>query len=115
MKLWAAGALLLALQATPAQAYTTEDTYQAIAAAAADTGVAASRLHRMVACETGGTYDPHSIGDRGTSFGAVQLHRGGELGRFYALGYTDPFNPYESLDFLARAILDGRASAWTCA
>jgi hypothetical protein len=95
-------------------AFTADDTKQAIHDAAVNTGVPASRLWRIVACETGSTFSPYAVGDRGQSIGAVQLHVRGERKRFYQYGYSDPYNPYEAVEFLALRILAGGASAWTC-
>jgi hypothetical protein len=67
-----------------------------------------------VSCETGGTFNPYAVGDRGQSVGAAQLHARGERSRFYAYGYGNPYNPYEAVEFLALRILAGGASAWTC-
>jgi hypothetical protein len=109
-----AACLALALYATPANAYTIDDTLAAIDAASAETGVSASWLRRVVYCETGGTLSPSVIGDHGTSFGAAQLHRGGLLGTFYAQGFGDPFNPYEAIAFMAYQFLSGNSFLWTC-
>jgi hypothetical protein len=65
--------------------------------------------------------DPSLVGDHGTSFGAVQLHRGGLLEFFHGLGYGSAFDPYQALDFLARCLIGefvglGIGSwSWTCA
>lgn len=105
----------LALAPIGAHAWTTDDTYQALWEASVNTGVPHSRLYRIVGCETGYTFNPHKVGDHGDSWGPVQFNKyGGELPRFYARGYTDVFNPYEAIDYLANAILEGRASAWSC-
>lgn len=111
------GAALLVAGARPASAaeFSAGDVFAAIDSASESTGVARSSIDRVVRCETGGTYDPYAKGDHGTSFGAVQLHQGGgELYRFYAAGYADPFNPYEAVQFLAEEINAGRGSAWSC-
>jgi hypothetical protein len=94
--------------------YTRDDTYQALYDAAHANGVAHARLYRIVACETGYTFNPYSVGDRGQSLGAAQLHRRGRLGDFYSRGYSDPFNPYEAIDYLAVSINEGDARYWTC-
>ena len=92
--------------------YTSEDTLAAIDAAAADTGVPRAWLLAIVRCES--RLEPYAIGRRG-ELGAVQLHPRGLLPVFYAVGYTDPFNPYESVYFLAEQLLRGRARHWACA
>jgi hypothetical protein len=106
--------LLGGLLLMQAYTFTVDDTYAAIEQASATSGVSAARLERIVDCETGHTMDPHAIGDYGTSYGAVQLHRGGLLGHFYSVGYDDPFDPYQAVQYLADSILAGKASAWTC-
>jgi hypothetical protein len=97
-----------------AESYTASDTYYAIDEASAEMDVSWHRLYWIVRCETGGTFNPYSIG-RARELGAVQLHPRGELPRFYAYGYSDPFNPYEAVRFLAQRLLAGGARAWTCA
>jgi len=98
-----------------AEGFDQNDTLAALEAASASTGVSYAWLHRVVGCETGFTWNPAAVGDYGTSFGAAQLHRGGgELPRFYAFGFSDPFNPYEAVTFMAQEFAVGRASAWSC-
>lgn len=98
-----------------ADAFTADDTLAAIDQAASTTGVTASWLARVVGCETGGTFDPYAVGDHGTSLGPAQLHvGGGELSRFYAQGYGDPFDPYQAVSFMASEFALGRAGAWSC-
>lgn len=113
-------ALALLSYAQPAAAFSSDDTHAAIEQSAASVGVSRTRLDAIVRCETHGDYDPNAVGDHGTSFGAVQLHRGGLLGYFYAEGYSDPFDPYQGVEYLARA-LSGEWSylgigswSWTC-
>ena len=108
-------AIVLALAPLQALAWTVDDTFQALYDAHVNTGVPYARLYRIVGCETGQTFNPHVVGDHGNSWGPVQFNKyGGELPRFYARGYTDVYNPYEAIDYLANAIMEGRASAWTC-
>lgn len=95
------------------QRFTPADTLEAIEQASANSGVPASRLRRIIRCETGGTYNPYARGRAG-ELGAAQLHPRGELRRFYAVGYTNPYNPYDAAHFLADRILAGGARAWTC-
>jgi hypothetical protein len=94
--------------------YTAADTLAAIDEAAADSGVSYRRLYLIVRCETGGTFDPYSIGRLGEK-GAVQLYSRGELPRFYAYGFDNPFSPYQAVAFLAQRLNEGGARAWTCA
>lgn len=95
-------------------AWTVADTYTALDEVSLATGVSWSRLYGIVRCETGGTLNPYAVGRAG-ELGAVQLHPRGELPRFYARGYGDPFNPHESIEFLAIRLQQGGARAWTCA
>lgn len=95
-------------------AYTPDDTLAAIDQASAEVGVSRAFLYRVVRCETGGTFNPYAVGKQG-ELGPVQLHPRGLLPLFYAVGYDDPFNPSESVRFLAQATMWGYASAWSCA
>jgi hypothetical protein len=106
-------ALVLHTQLGFAQAYTTDDTLAAIDAASAGYGVSARELRAVVSCES--KYDPYAIGRYGEQ-GAVQIKPGDiEEHRFYEFyGYGDPWSPYESVEFLAREILAGRGSHWSC-
>lgn len=111
-------AVVLVVNVTRAHAegaYTAEDTYAAIDQASSESGVSQAWLTRVVGCETGWTFHPGAVGDHGSSFGAAQLHRGGsELTRFYAAGFDDPFDPYQSVSFMAAEFALGRSSAWSC-
>jgi hypothetical protein len=104
--------------AAPARAqeapYTPEDTLAAIDQASDEIGVPAAVLYHIVRCETGGRFDPYSVGRQG-ELGAAQLHPRGLLPTFYAWGYDDPFSPWQSVRFLAQQITYGRASQWSCA
>jgi hypothetical protein len=115
-------ALVLAavLAASP---FTPDDTHQAIWDAAANHGVSYGRLRAIVACETGGTFNPRAVGDHGKSLGAVQLSTlpTGLYWDFETRGYDDAFDPYQSLDYLAR-VMTGEFTSdaitvrrWTCA
>jgi hypothetical protein len=115
-------ALVLAavLAASPV---TPDDTHQAIWDAAANHGVSDGRLRAIVACETGGTFNPRAVGDHGKSLGAVQLSTlpTGLYWDFETRGYDDAFDPYQSLDYLAR-VMTGEFTSdaitvrrWTCA
>jgi hypothetical protein len=94
--------------------YTAQDTLDAIDQYSVEMGVSRAFLLRVVRCETGGTFDPYSVGRQG-ELGAAQLHPRGELLRFYAWQYTDPFSPWQAVRFLAQRVLMGGASAWSCA
>lgn len=83
-----------------------------ILSAAISHGVSAAVLDHMAACES--SYDPAAVGDSGTSLGLYQLHVDGELGVFYARGYTDPFNARQAADFTADEVAHGKGQAWTC-
>jgi hypothetical protein len=69
-------------------------------------------LIALATCES--SLDPNAVGDRGTSYGLFQLHRGGLLHDFYADGYTDPFDPWQASDFTAAAVAAGEGGAWSC-
>ena len=94
--------------------WTSDDTLAAIDEAAAETGVSHAWLYRTVRCETGFTFDPYSRGRQG-ELGAAQLHPRGELLRFYAWGYDDPYSPYQSVRFMAQRFAAGGWRAWSCA
>lgn len=99
--------------------YTAEDTLSAINQASIDTGTPIGQLMSIVRCETGGTFNPYAEGDRGHSHGAAQLNDyGNALSTFYAIGYTDPYDPYQSMYFMAEVLRGdhpplGRHS-WNC-
>ena len=103
--------------AAPARAqetsYTADDTLAAIWQYSFEQGVSYASLYRIVKCESGGDFNPYAVGRQG-ELGAVQLHPRGELLRFYAWGYDDPFSPYQSVRFLAQRINQGGARAWSC-
>lgn len=112
-----AALLILASGARTARAeepYTSDDVIAAIDQSAEEIGVSHAYLYRIVRCETGGTFNPYSIGRQG-ELGPVQLHPRGELPRFIGWGYDDPFSPWQSVRFLAQRIAMGGASAWSCA
>lgn len=66
----------------------------------------------IVYYETGGTFDPNAVGRAGEQ-GAAQLHPGGLLPDFYAVGYTDPWNPYQAVDYLDWKLAQGAAYNWS--
>jgi hypothetical protein len=94
--------------------YTPDDTLAAIAQYSEEQDVSYRWLYSIVRCETAGTFDPYSVGRQG-ELGAVQLHPRGELLRFFAWGYLDPFSPWQSVRFLAQRLRMGGARAWSCA
>lgn len=91
-------------------AWTQADTHQAINLVAFGRGVSYSRLDCIVRRESG--YSPYAVGSQG-ELGSVQLHPRGALLAFYARGYDDPFNPYQSVDFLGSELAAGRGGQWT--
>lgn len=109
----------LSARASASAPYDAGDTLQAIDAAATDTGVPYQELFRRVRCETGGTFNPNAEGDGGHSHGAVQLNDYGALQRFYDVGYTNPYNPYEAVHFMAEVLHGDHPPlgswTWTCA
>lgn len=99
--------------------YDRADTLAAIEQASADTGVSYALIYRIVACETGHTFDPAIEGDRGHSHGAAQLNDyGNALPIFYDTGYSNPYNPYEAIYFMAESLRGDHAPlgrwTWNC-
>lgn len=95
------------------------DTFAALESASLDTGVPYVQLYRVVACETGGTFNPYAEGDSGHSHGVAQLNDfGNALAAFYAVGYTNPYNPYEAVYFMAESLRGDHAPlgphTWSC-
>ncbi len=103
----------LAAPARAEETFTPDDVVSAIHDVSADTGVSETTLTRIVGCETGGTFNPYSVGRQG-ELGPVQLHPRGELLRFRSWGLDDPFNPWLAVGFLATRIQQGGARAWSC-
>lgn len=119
---WGLVPLFLVLGTGHASAFSPADTAAALESVGPIYGFAVEQHARSIVwCETGGTLSPSAIGDHGSSFGAAQLHHGGLLEHFRSVGYSDPFNPYEAIDYLARAIVGEwsylriGAWSWTCA
>lgn len=106
------GALIVGMAHAEGQ-YTSDDVSAAIEQASQEIGVSAAYLTAVVSCETGGTFDPYSVGHQG-ELGAAQLHPRGLLRTFLAWGYSDPYSPYQAVWFLAQEISFGRAHAWSC-
>lgn len=92
--------------------YNPTDSAIAIADAAVAYGISEAWLLATARCEAPGL-NPYAVGRQG-ELGIAQLLPRGELRRFYALGYTNPFNPYEAMDFMAMRFAAGGARAWTC-
>jgi hypothetical protein len=108
--------VVLLIATMTARAYDANDTLSAIEQASTTMGIPQATLTRIVACETGYTFWPDAVGDHGASLGAVQLNRyGNAWPAFITAGYTDPMNPFESVEFLARALRGDfpHLGAWT--
>jgi hypothetical protein len=112
----ALAALTLATLALPAHAdpppYTPADTRAAIEQAARYRGVSRGRLRCTVSYETGHTFKPYIRGRQG-ELGPAQLHPRGLLPAFYRMGYTNPYSPWQSMDFMARMWRAGYARHWS--
>ena len=97
-----------------ARDWNSDDVFAALDEVSAETGVSYAWLYRTVRCETGYTWNPYARGRQG-ELGPAQLHPRGELLRFYAWGYDDPFSPYQSIRFMAQRFAAGGWRAWSCA
>lgn len=85
--------------------YDKADVFAALEQASADTGVPYATLYSIVGCESGWTFSPNLDGDHGHSHGSSQLNDyGNALPLFYGAGYTNPYNPYEAIYFMAEAL-----------
>jgi hypothetical protein len=93
--------------------WTDADVSAALTQASSRYGVSRGLLRCIAAWETGFTFDPYTVGDGGLSLGEFQLYRYGLLPTFYAEGWTDPFDPYESAAFTASWIARHGAGAWS--
>lgn len=102
--------LLIAVSIAASVSWTRDDTHEAIVRSAALYSVSQSEMDCMVRVES--NFDPYAIGSQG-ELGAAQLHPQGALQDFYRRGYTDPFNPTQSMDYLAAEIAAGRGGKWT--
>lgn len=81
----------------------------------ADTEAAMSRHSWLAGCIVrleSDNLDPYSVGKAG-ELGVAQLHPRGLLNQFYAVGYTNPYSPYQSMDFLDWALERGEGPNWT--
>ena len=102
---------LIAATTTTAQAGP-PDLEQIVRERAAAHAVDGDYLASVAGCES--RWDVYAVGARG-ELGLFQLAPWGELRRFYAEGYADPFNAWEASDFAARRFAAGGSSAWSCA
>ena len=93
--------------------WTAEHTLHAIEINSEVHSIAYESLVCIVGYETGWTFNPYAIGDGGKSHGVAQLHEKGLLPLFYRWGYSNPYNPYEAVDFLGAAINHGYKWNWT--
>jgi soluble lytic murein transglycosylase-like protein len=101
------------IQPALATGYTVADTEAAITEASAHYGLGYQYLHGVVWCES--RLEPYAVGSRGER-GPVQiLPGGGEEPRFYDAGYSDVWDPYQAVPFLAAELRLGRGGAWSCA
>jgi hypothetical protein len=110
----------LCICTTGAYAWTSDDVQASIDDAGLRYGVSTSWLRRTVGCETGQTFEPSLVGDHGTSYGPAQIHRGGLLAHYLTI-YSDVFDPYEAIPYMARAFagewvhLGIGSWSWSCA
>lgn len=83
--------------------YTVDDGYAAMEGRSA-------RARCIVHYES--RFDPNAVGQAG-EVGLAQLHPYGKLPEFYALGYSDPWNPYQQAEYLEWALAQGQAFHWS--
>lgn len=110
--------LLAALVPRSTRAQTPEELAAYIHERAAHHGVAGAWLEAVLRCESRTArreLDPHAVGDGGQSVGLAQLHARGLRPLFHQRGFTDPFDPYQAIEFAAWAFSQGLAGHWTCA
>ena|SRR3990167_1506164 len=67
-----------------------------------------SIIRKVVSCES--NYKENAVGDKGKSFGLVQIH----LPSHPYVSKEQAFDPDFSLDFLAKNIAKGKGKMWTC-
>ena len=81
---------------------------------AADTEIALESASQRARCIVWAESrnDPNAIGQAG-ELGAIQLHPRGLLGDYFAQGYTDPFDPYQAVEYLDAALARGMAGHWS--
>lgn len=82
------------------ETFTVDDTRQALNGKSLMT-------QRIIYCES--RYDPYARNSRSGAIGAAQLLPGAHNGLaiFYSFGYTDPYNPWEAVDFVEEVIQRG--------
>ena len=107
---WAIGVSLF--RPPMVQAQSADEIVDVITTAAGTYGVSGARLLAVARCES--RLNPSAVGRAGER-GLFQLHPRGLLPDFYARGYSDPMNAWESADYAASAFARGLASHWTCA
>lgn len=91
--------------------WTDADVSAALTQASQKTGVSRSLLRCLSWYES--EWHPYAVGRRG-ELGLFQLlPRRGLLPDFYAAGYTNPFNPYQSSLFAAEMIDAGYGYFWS--
>lgn len=78
---------------------------------AAAHGVSGDYLSSVAGCES--KWNQYAVGALG-ELGLFQLHPRGELRAFWARGFTDPFDAWQSSEFAAQRFAEGGASAWSC-
>ena len=101
--------VILALFAVSYQAtYGAQSSYEAaIVDACARHGCDAGYMIALIDCETGGTWDPNSVGPHGER-GLLQFHPYGEW------PYAAWYGPLEQIELAAQLLAAGRADAWVC-
>lgn len=97
-------AVTVGARASYAAPYDKADTLAALEAASVDTGVSYRTLYNIVGCETGWTFNPNAEGDGGHSHGAAQLNDYGNALPIFYRTYTNPYNPYEAVYFMAESL-----------
>lgn len=77
---------------------------EVIEAVAANRGVSFEHMRRVAWCES--RFRPSANGDYKHSHGMYELNDldTGLLHHFYYVGYTDPYNPWQSTDYYARTL-----------
>ena len=73
-------------------------------------------VYAIIAVETGGTWDPESLGDNGDSYGLMQVNKQYSEDRMKKLGCWDLFDPMQNtvigIDILRELIADGKSDSW---
>lgn len=71
-------------------------------------GVDAATMEAVIRCES--RYNPYVRGDKGHSRGLAQISDIWHP----EVSDTQAFDPYFSIEFLAKGLAEGRGSQWTC-